>query len=172
MIDDAIYNDLYVIVNWDPARNNGNPFTDKAVEMFMNIATTYNNDHHVIYEIWNEPTSTNSWNDVKNHASKTIPAIRNISPNAIVLVGTPNFDSSIENAINDPLNYKNIMYTHHAYASDITDYTVEKLKLAYNNETPVFESEWGSINMKKGVFDMVMKPHSMRILRKRLPHLF
>ncbi len=169
MIDDAIYNDLYVIVNWDPARNNGNPFTDKAVEMFMNIATTYKNDPHVIYEIWNEPTSTNSWNDVKNHASKTIPAIRNISPNAIVLVGTPNFDSSIENAINDPLNYKNIMYTHHAYASDITDYTVEKLKLAYNNETPVFESEWGSINMKKGVFDMVMKPHSkayIKILNK------
>ena len=51
MIDDAIYNDLYVIVNWDPARNNGNPFTDKAVEMFMNIATTYKNDPHVIYEM-------------------------------------------------------------------------------------------------------------------------
>ncbi len=159
LIDYAIEADMYVIVNWDPCRNNGATFTDNAVDFFTRISSMYKNDPHIIYEIWNEPENNNTWAQIKAHADKTIPAIRKNSPNAVIIVGTPAFDTKIDEAIENKLNYPNLMYTHHMYMSALSDDSRYRIERAYNAGIAIFATEWGSMGL--AVDDpMVMKPES------------
>jgi len=146
-IDRAINNDMYVIINWDPQRNGGDFLTDNAIDFFTRLTSLYPNDPHIIYEIVNEPLDNNTWKDVKNHANRVIPVIREISPDALILVGTPYYDDKIDEVIDDQLSYNNIMYTFHRYMSQLDDSTIDKLENTRKSGLPVFVSEWGTMGL-------------------------
>ena len=115
-IENALGADMYAIVDWHTLKdNNPNMHIEEAKEFFDEISTRYKNETGVIYEIFNEPNGETSWEDIKEYANNIIPIIRKNSPNAIILVGTPNYCVDIKSAINDPLEYENIMYTYHLY---------------------------------------------------------
>ena len=166
LVNDAIKSDLYVILNWDPGRNDGEPFSDKAVEFFTEIANTYPNDPHIIYEIWNEPEGTNTMSDIKAHADKVIPVIRSISPNALVLCGTPDWNLSMGEGIYHQLSYENIMYVHHMYMSPhlINDPELfNKYQKLLDAGIPFFETEWGTMGHDDND-PMVMEPYATTYL--------
>lgn len=162
-IDAAIKNDMYVIVNWDPASNDANPLTEKCKEALTRIASLYPNDPHVMFEIWNEPQIQNTWQDCKNHASVIIPAIRAISPDAVIFVGSPGASQDLTIPANDPLNYSNIMYTHHLYMRSITYKTTYGLKYAMEKKLPIFVTEWGPEGNGSGAVEII-KPHVYRFI--------
>ncbi len=162
-IDAAIKNDMYVIVNWDPASNDANPLTEKCKEALTRIASLYPNDPHVMFEIWNEPQIQNTWQDCKNHASVIIPAIRAISPDAVIFVGSPGASQDLTIPANDPLNYSNIMYSHHLYMRSITAKTTYGLKYALDKKLPVFVTEWGPEGNGSGAVEII-KPHVYRFI--------
>ena len=144
VIDIFIRNDMYMIIGWNPTGQGGNPLTSKAVEFFTKLATKYPNDPHLIYEIWNEPENYNTWAQIKAHANSVIPAIRAISPNALILVGSPSWDKDIDVVIGDQLPYDNIMYTHHMYSMTLTKEMFDKFKAVVDAGIPVIESETGT----------------------------
>ena len=149
VIDNAIANDLYINVVLSGNGDKGMYYSENAIDLFTRIATLYPDDPHIIYEIWNEPEKTNTWAEIKEYAEKVIPPIRAISPNAIILVGTPSFDSDITSVIGNELDFSNVMYTHHTYMNVFGGNTLTNLETALNAGIPVFESEWGPASVER-----------------------
>ena len=140
----AIENDMYVIVDWHILRDNDpNQNLPEAVGFFNQIAKEYASVPNVIYEICNEPNGDCTWADIKEYASVIIPVIRRHNPDALILVGTPNFDREIQFPAEDPLDFDNVMYSFHFYASSHGAEMQEMLRQTVEGGTPIFISESG-----------------------------
>ena len=151
-IDNAIANDMYVIINWNPGST---PKTSDAIAFFKIIANMYPNDPHIIYELWNEPYgSSTTWNTITTYANAAIPEIRAISPDAVVLVGTTDMDKNINEVINNELNFNNVMYTFHMYQSSFTDENIQILQDAIDADLPIFVSEWSASSLDNDVVNL------------------
>jgi aryl-phospho-beta-D-glucosidase BglC (GH1 family) len=142
----AIDAGIYVIVDWH-ILTDGNPQKHKkdALAFFKDMASTYKDSPNVIYEICNEPNGDITWkNDVKPYAEGVIPVIRNESPDSVILVGNPHWDSDFNIAADDPLSFKNIMYTCHFYQGNDGSAQRAKIDYAISKNAPIFVSEWDS----------------------------
>ena len=143
-INAAIAADSYVIVDWHILQdNNPNIHKDKAAEFFSYISTKYAGVPNLIYEICNEPNGSCTWQDVMDYSKEIIPVIRQNSPEAVVLVGTPNYDRMLTPCIENPLNIENVMYVLHFYAADHKEDLRSVLTTAEKAGLPVFISECG-----------------------------
>ena len=140
-MDNMIKNDMYIILNWSPG---GLANKEYAKAFFEEISSFYPNDPHIIYEIWNEPNDV-TWEEVKEYANYVIPFIRNESPDAVVIVGSPKWDSRLDYVASSPLNIDNIMYSHHTYMNQFNDEHISYLNQALNANLPVFETECSSV---------------------------
>ncbi len=141
----AIDEDMYVIIDWHVLQDQDpNKYKDEAKKFFEEMAKTYKDDPHVIYEICNEPNGGTSWSRIKEYALDVIPVIRKYAPNAIVIVGTPTWSQDVDIAANDPITeYDNVMYALHFYASTHTDSLRNKCKTAVKKGLPIFVTEYG-----------------------------
>ncbi len=146
-IENAIAQNMYVIVDWH-ILDDYNPLihADEAIAFFEEISRRYGDCPNVIYEICNEPNGDTSWEDITKYANWVIPVIRENAPESIVLVGTPKYSSQIQEAMAQPLPYKNVMYSYHKYvdvsptAEEMNLYLLEK---AVAEKFPIFVTEWG-----------------------------
>ncbi|HPR40751.1 MAG TPA: glycoside hydrolase family 5 protein [Oscillospiraceae bacterium] len=146
-LENALATDLYVIVDWH-VLDDGDPnlSADSAEKFFTQIAERYADKPAVLYEICNEPNGDTDWEDVVLYAQRIIPLIREKSPNAVILVGTPVFCTDLSGPICAPLPYDNILYTYHQYTSSMDDSNFEELDQAREAGLPIFVSEWGITN--------------------------
>lgn len=145
-IDDAISLDMYVIVDWHIlSDNNPQTYTNQAKEFFSEIALRYQNNPSVIYEICNEPNGSITWSDnIRPYAMEVIPVIREISPSAIIIVGTGTWSQDVDHVSQNPLPFDNVMYSLHFYAGTHGADLQNKVDHALASGTPVFASEWGA----------------------------
>ena len=144
--DAAIENDLYVIIDWH-ILSDGNPMShvDEAAAFFREMARRYKDTPNVLYEICNEPNGNVSWSgDVKPYARRVIAAIREQSPKAVILVGSPTWSQDIHLAAADPLEGENLMYTLHFYAGTHGASLRGRIDGALAEGLPIFVSEWGT----------------------------
>nr|AEL31246.1 endoglucanase Cel5A [bacterium enrichment culture clone FV-Cel5A] len=152
----AIENDMYVIVDWH-VLNPGDPNAEiykGAKDFFKEIATSFPNDYHIIYELCNEPNpnepgvenSLDGWKKVKAYAEPIIKILRSLGNQNIIIVGSPNWSQRPDFAIQDPINDKNVMYSVHFYSGThkVDGYVFENMKNAFENGVPIFVSEWGT----------------------------
>ena len=152
-IENAIAENLYVIVDWH-ILSDGNPLThmEEAIAFFSEISERYGQTPNMLYEICNEPNGDTTWEDITAYAAMVIPAIRKNAPEAVVLVGTPNYSSRLRDAMASPLPFSNLLYSCHKYidvspeAEDSQEYWLQK---AVETGFPVFVTEWG-INGSEG----------------------
>ena len=152
-IENAIAENLYVIVDWH-ILSDGNPLThmEEAIAFFSEISERYGQTPNILYEICNEPNGDTTWEDITAYAAMVIPAIRKNAPEAVVLVGTPNYSSRLRDAMASPLPFSNLLYSCHKYidvspeAEDLQAYWLQK---AVETGFPVFVTEWG-INGSEG----------------------
>lgn len=155
-IENAIAEDMYVIVDWH-ILSDGNPLThaDEAEMFFSEVSRRYADVPNVLYEICNEPNGETGWDDITEYANRIIPAIRENSPDAVILVGTPKYSTQIQEAMKAPLPFDNLMYSYHKYV-DVSpggkESSVYWLEKAVEYEFPVFVTEWG-INYGEDAFD-------------------
>ena len=136
---------MYVIIDWH-ILSDGDPNTylSQAREFFAEVSAEYAGYDNVLYEICNEPNGGTSWSRIKSYAEQIIPVIRANDPDAVILVGTPNWSQYVDQAAADPIRgYDNIMYTLHFYAATHTDDLRGKMVAAVNAGLPVFVSEYG-----------------------------
>jgi len=137
---------IYVIVDWHVLRDQ-DPLVhmESAKEFFALISEKYKNYDNVLYEICNEPNGPITWNDnVKPYAEEIIPIIRNNDPDAIIIVGSPNWSQDVDQAANNPLTFDNILYTLHFYAGTHGQELRDKAKIALDKGLGIFITEWGT----------------------------
>ena len=145
-IENALVQNMYVIVDWHVLKDE-NPLVhkEKAIEFFREVTEHYGNNKGIIYEICNEPNGDTSWEDIYKYAQEVIPVIREKAPDSVIIVGTPGHSFDVEEVLNKPLSYDNIMYAFHVYV-DVTDKKVSGLgwlEDKLDTELPIFVTEWG-----------------------------
>lgn len=147
VVNAAIDNDIYVIIDWHIESGNG--YTSDAVKFFEFAAQKYGSYNNVIFEVWNEPKDGASMGTVASHANSVISAIRKYSDN-LVLIGSPEWSSHPEECASASISdsKKNYACTLHFYADSHSasgDYA-NRANQAIGNNVPVFASEWGTVN--------------------------
>ena len=147
VVNAAVENDIYVIIDWHIESANGS--TNEAKEFFEYAAKEYGSYNNVIFEVWNEPTGDMA--TVASHANTIIPIIRKYSDN-LVLVGSPEWSSHPEQCATAGIqdSEKNFGCTLHFYAASHqvggSDGYDSRAAKAMNAGVPVFASEWGTVD--------------------------
>lgn len=100
--------DLHILIDSDPRI-----YQSEAAEFFDLIASEYAQYPNLIFEICNEPNDSTNWSDIMEYSRQIIPVIRARVPEAVILVGTPEYDQNLSSAILRPLEFDNIMYVLH-----------------------------------------------------------
>jgi len=149
-IEAAIASDIYALIDWhilddyDPMMN-----VVDAKKFFDIISKEYANVPNLIFEICNEMSQGSPWESMQLYSKIIIPVIRQHSPNAVIIAGTPDYDHDLESAMKDPLEFDNIMYSLHFYTAINHDDLIMKLENAIKGGLPVFVTEC-SITMEDG----------------------
>lgn len=120
-VDACIESGMYAVIDWHTYFNPLDDVEDSK-EFFDKISKKYANVPNVIYEICNEPCDNpktsvkdDKWSNIKEYANQVISTIRNNSPEAIIVCGSPSYSNDLASVINDPLEYENVVYTDHIY---------------------------------------------------------
>ncbi len=139
----AAQEDMYVLIDWH-ILSDGDPNTylDEAKRFFAEIASEMKDRNNVLYEICNEPNGVD-WAAVKAYAEQVIPVIREKDPDAVVIVGNPDWSKDLYSVAADPLAFDNILYTLHFYAASHGQNFRDMTEKVSREGLPVFVSEYG-----------------------------
>jgi endoglucanase len=175
LIEEATERGMYALVDWHqltPGDPNYN--LSRAKTFFSAIANAHKNKNNIIYDICNEPNSGATWAKIKTYADQMIPHIRAIDNDAVILVGTHGWstfgqsgDGSLQDVLNNPLTYPNVMYTFHFYAKDHRTAYLNQLNAA-SDRLPVFVTEFGTQEASgDGPNDFAMAQQFIDLMRNK-----
>ena len=135
---------MYAIIDWHILHDlDPNVYKDEAKAFFGEMSKKYADYNNVLYEICNEPNGGTTWAQVKKYADEMIPLIRANDPDAIIIVGTPNWSQDVDVAIGNPIKgQENIVYAVHFYADTHKDDIRNKVKKAEDAGYAVLISEF------------------------------
>jgi len=146
VVDAAIKLGIYVIIDWHTSTMN----QAEAISFFSIVSKKYKGVPNVLYEDFNEPAGP-SWVQLTVYHKAVYSAIRANDANAVIIVGTPNWDQDVDVAAQSPLDgVKNVVYALHFYAGTHKDSYIAKAQTAVNKGLPLFVSEWGTVNADGG----------------------
>lgn len=143
VVDIAVKKGIYVIIDWhDHAASD---HVKEASAFFKEMAALYKNTPNVIFEPYNEPLVSESWESVKKYSEKILKEIRGQGAKNLVILGSPSWSRDVDAASLNPVKkYGNVAYTLHFYSGDHKEDIREKATFAMERGVAVFVSEWGT----------------------------
>jgi endoglucanase len=147
VVDNAIEAGVYVLVDFHAHK--AYEQQAEAVAFFSEVAAKYAGVANVIYEPFNEPTAIN-WPDLKKYHEAVVAAIREQDPEALIVLGTPNYSQDVDKAAADPVDGTNLMYTLHYYACTHKATFRVKGDTALALGAALFVTEWGATDADGG----------------------
>ena len=142
VIDAAIENGIYIIIDWHT--HHAEDYEDEAKAFFGYMAQKYGSYDNVIYEIYNEPLNV-SWNTViKPYSASVIAEIRKYDPDNLILAGNRSWSARPDEAVTNPIDDPNVAYVMHYYAASHGQNHRNKVQAALDGGLAVFVSEFGT----------------------------
>lgn len=139
MIQYAIENDIYIIIDWHSHRADNE--TSEATAFFKEMATTYKDIPNIIWEVFNEPVNQ-SMGTIASYANTVIGAIRNAGSKNLALVGTPRWSQMGECG---GVNQTDVGYVFHFYAATHSKGSYSgNVDRCRSGGNAVFITEWGT----------------------------
>ncbi len=135
--------DMYALIDWHILSGDSpNTYADEAEAFFSEMAGRFCDYDNVLYEICNEPNNVD-WPAVRRYAERIIPAIREKDPEAVIIVGNPDWSKALDSVAADPLPGDNLMYTLHFYAASHGQEFRDMTERLSRSGLPIFVTEFG-----------------------------
>lgn len=116
VIDMCVDNGCYVIIDWNLVSGcNPVEYEEQATDFFSRLAAIYAGVPNVMYEISGRASfnseSDDVWSDeIRPYAQSIIGSIREYDQDNLIIVQTPNGVDDLEDVLNDPLEYSDVIY--------------------------------------------------------------
>ncbi len=157
---------IYCMIDWHILFDyNPHMHKDMAIKFFDKMSAALKDYDNVIYEICNEPNQYCDWNqilelatlpdgskrgddvctwdDIKAYANEVIPVIRKNVPDSVIVCGTPIWSQKVNEAADSPLEFENVMYALHFYASTHKQWLRDAAAYAMDKGAAIYVTEYG-----------------------------
>lgn len=115
---------------------------ETAAGMWRDLAGRYKHNSAVLYDLHNEPHDT-TWEAWRQRAAECIEAIRSVHPKSLIFVGGLDWAYDLRGWQENPLPYKNIVYSSHPYPHKGEPWAWDKYFGDFSETHPVFAGEFG-----------------------------
>jgi len=151
IVDHCAENGVYVMIDHHLVKEYESDDTDRKMRRFWNaIAPRYADRSHVIYELYNEPTTPAYWDDDerawsawKEVAQPWVDLVQDHAPNRPLVIGSPRWTSMPHMAPADPFEGDNLIYAGHIYPANGTPAEFDDIYGRPADEVPVMITEFG-----------------------------
>ncbi len=143
-VNECVARQIYCIIDWHYITDYSSSAVNTATTNFWNyVAPKYANTPNVIFELFNEPTTPNNWSTWKSAAQPWVNVIRAAAPNNIILIGSPQWSQTTNNAASSPFSGSNLMYVVHIYPQHGGQSTWDSWVGNTSGSVPYFITEYG-----------------------------
>ena len=113
ILDPARSRGVYVILHPWFGENQSLP-DENGVKMWLAVAKRYQNDPHILYDIFAEPRDIDR-GELINTYNSLIPQIRQVNPRSLIFVTGLDWGREINSFLDSPLPYDNLVYRTNPY---------------------------------------------------------
>jgi endoglucanase len=143
VVHNAIDLGVYVLIDWHD--HHAYDHQAQSVDFFTKIAGEFGSFPNVLYETFNEPEQDPDWSTkIKPYHQAALAAIRAKDSDGVVILGSRQWSQRPDEAIKDPVQGDNLMYTVHFYACDHREPQRNEAQAAYDAGLALFVTEWGA----------------------------